>query len=490
MNGAAAGDMHVTLEESYRRCRQLTKAHGTSYYWATKVLPAVKQPHVHALYALCRYADDIVDEFDDAPVSDRINRLDRFEQQLMAGLVQRRSDHPILKAVVATSNMFDLPADAYGRFFASMRSDLGFSTFVTYDDLLSYMDGSAAVIGELMLPILEPFDDSAVGGARDLGIAFQLTNFLRDVGEDLSRGRVYFPSDELAKFDVDIQARRVDDNWRGFCHFQIDRMHTLYRSADEAIALLPPSSAASITAARRIYSAILERIVANDFDVFSMRARVPAARKVAMAAGAVVGPRLAQLTRRRDPQVAAVTEMVVLVDAEDRPVGTAEKLAAHQPPGQRHRAFSLFVHDGRGRLLLQKRADSKHHFAGRWSNTCCSHPRPGEEVVEAAVRRFGEEIGAVASDLLVVGSFEYRALDEASGLVEHELDHVVVGYLDPGATSGLAAFDRCEVSAVRWVDIDELRAEMAATPDAFTPWLAPALKCSRVALAFGAGVTA
>ena len=185
-----------------------------------------------------------------------------------------------------------------------------------------------------------------------------------------------------------------------------------------------------------------------------------------------------------------MTEMVVLVDADDRPVGTAEKLAAHQPPGQRHRAFSLFVHDGRGRLLLQKRADSKHHFAGRWSNTCCSHPRPGEEVVDAAVRRFREEIGAVASDLLVVGSFEYRALDEASGLVEHELDHVVVGCLDPGAASEPAAFDCREVSAMRWVGIDDLMAELAATPEAFTPWFAPALECSRVALAFGAGVTA
>jgi 15-cis-phytoene synthase len=281
--GALASDLPVTFESSFKRCKELNRQHGTSYYWATLTLPKIKQPHVHALYGLCRYADEIVDAIDAQSVAERSQRLDDLEQLLMLGLAERRSDHPILKAVVCTAGAFDLPADAFRRFFAAMRSDLHVSSYGTYEDLLGYMDGSAAVIGELMLPILEPINPAAWRGARDLGVAFQLTNFLRDVGEDLDRGRVYFPADELARFGVDIHARLVDEKWRAFCNFQMERMRALYRSADEAIEMLPPSSAGSIRTARIIYSEILDRIVANDFDVFSKRARVPLARKLTVA---------------------------------------------------------------------------------------------------------------------------------------------------------------------------------------------------------------
>jgi 15-cis-phytoene synthase len=276
-------DLPVTLESSFKRCKALNREHGTSYYWATLALPRIKQPHVHALYGLCRYADEIVDAIDARTDADRSQRLDDLEQLLMFGLAQRRSDHPILKAVVCTAGAFNLPDDAFRRFFAAMRSDLTVSSYATYDELLGYMDGSAAVIGELMLPILEPTDPAAWRGARDLGVAFQLTNFLRDVGEDLDRGRVYFPAEELARFGVDIHARVVDERWRAFCNFQMERMRALYRSADDAIEMLPASSAGSIRTARIIYSEILDRIVANDFDVFTQRARVPLARKLTVA---------------------------------------------------------------------------------------------------------------------------------------------------------------------------------------------------------------
>lgn len=273
----------VTLDASYKRCKQLNREHGTSYYWATLALPRIKQPHVHALYGLCRYADEIVDAFDDSPVEERSQRLDELEQLLMTGLARRRSDHLILKAVVSTAGAFDLPDEAFRRFFSAMRTDLHVCSYATYDDLLRYMDGSAAVIGELMLPILEPLHPDARRGARDLGVAFQLTNFLRDVGEDLDRGRVYFPADELNRFGVDTHCRIVTKKWREFCQFQINRMQVLYRSADDAIEMLPPSSAGSIRTARIIYSEILDRIVANDYDVFSKRARVPMARKLTVA---------------------------------------------------------------------------------------------------------------------------------------------------------------------------------------------------------------
>ena len=128
--------------------------------------------------------------------------------------------------------------------------------------------------------------EAATEGARALGIAFQLTNFLRDVGEDLDRGRIYLPRDELSAHGVDpeLRRRRVDDAWRSFCRFQIERMRSLYGCADRAIVLLPPRSAQAIRAARVLYSEILDQIERNDFDVFSTRVRVPTRRKLAVVA--------------------------------------------------------------------------------------------------------------------------------------------------------------------------------------------------------------
>ncbi|MFN0091991.1 MAG: isopentenyl-diphosphate Delta-isomerase [Acidimicrobiales bacterium] len=163
-------------------------------------------------------------------------------------------------------------------------------------------------------------------------------------------------------------------------------------------------------------------------------------------------------------------EQVVLVDERDRALGACDKIEAHRL-GLRHRAFSVFVFDARRRLLLQRRAAAKYHFAGRWSNSCCGHPRPGETVLRAARRRVWEELGLRAG-LRPVAVFSYSALDRASGLAECEVDHVLVGRAVPGAVRA----DPAEVGDWRWVDEGELAAWFASAPDAFTPWLAPALE--------------
>ena len=146
------------------------------------------------------------------------------------------------------------------------------------------------------------------------------------------------------------------------------------------------------------------------------------------------------------------------------------KLDAHASPGVLHRAFSVFLFDRRGRLLLQRRSEQKHHFRGRWSNTCCSHPRPGETVAAGATRRLREELGISAS-VREVGSFTYRAADPDSGLVEVEFDHVLVGRHDGGADP-----DPAEVGEVRWVALADLRRQLLADREAFTPWLPLALE--------------
>ena len=151
--------MIPTLEESYAECRRLTKRHGTTYYWSTMVLPSVKRHHVHALYGFCRYADDIVDE----PHAGPSGALKDFGERFFADLDAGRSDDVVLKAVVHTVRAFDIDPGAFRRFLRSMDMDLSVDRYETYDDLREYMDGSAAVIGEMMLPILEPRDAPGSG---------------------------------------------------------------------------------------------------------------------------------------------------------------------------------------------------------------------------------------------------------------------------------------------------------------------------------------
>lgn len=158
---------------------------------------------------------------------------------------------------------------------------------------------------------------------------------------------------------------------------------------------------------------------------------------------------------------------VELVDTDGRPCGAATVGDAHQPPGQLHRAFSVVLLDGGGQVLLQRRAVGKRRFPGRWANTCCGHPAPGEPVVEAARRRLREELG-VDAELAEVGRYTYQAEDPASGLVEVEYDHVLRGTLSPDLP---LRPDPAEVDEVRWANVDTVLTALRAAPQAYAPWL-------------------
>ena len=277
----------TTLEASYARCKELNRAYGTTYYASTFLLPSAKRPHVHALYGFCRYADDIVDDLGPAPTAERAAALADFGDRVARDLATGASDDLVLKAVIDTVTRFDIGYDCFRRFLHSMTMDLTVSTYETFDDLMEYMDGSAAVIGEMMLPILEPSDlAAATGPARDLGIAFQLTNFLRDVGEDLERDRVYIPQEDLRRFGVDPHDRRVDAAWHELMAFEIARTRDFYASSVTGQTYLPAASKRCIRVAHRMYGAILGRIEANGDDVFTKRARVSTPSRFAMVAGA------------------------------------------------------------------------------------------------------------------------------------------------------------------------------------------------------------
>ena len=282
------------LAAGRRACHDLTRAYGTTYYWGTRFLDAEQRADVHAIYALCRLADDIVDEpgaahlrgldLPDAQAGPE-QRLDAFERRFYEAWERGGDDVPVFDAIADTVTRLQLPRDCFTRFFHAMRLDLTRTTWASWPELRDgYMEGSAAVVGEMMLPVLRPRDPAALHPARTLGLAFQLTNFLRDVGEDLDRGRVYLPADELTAHGADPWLRRVTPQWRSFLAAQIDRNRELYRLAEPGVAMLPPASARCVGAALSMYAAILTRIEEADYDVFSTRRRVSPAAKAALTA--------------------------------------------------------------------------------------------------------------------------------------------------------------------------------------------------------------
>lgn len=161
-------------------------------------------------------------------------------------------------------------------------------------------------------------------------------------------------------------------------------------------------------------------------------------------------------------------ERVILVDEHDNPIGVGDKLPTHER-GDLHRAFSVFLINRAGEILLQQRATTKYHGGGKWANSACGHPRPGEETVAAARRRLQEEMG-IEAELEPVFAFTYRAAMDG-GLIEHEIDHVMMGYTDETPQP-----DPTEVAGWRWLSPDAIRGELATAPDRYTPWFEPALE--------------
>jgi 15-cis-phytoene synthase len=284
---SAAGIHDPELRASYERCRVLNAQHGKTYYLATLLLPPAKRPFVHALYGFARYADEIVDDLA-STLSDqeKADLLGRWGDDFLADVKNGRSEDPIGRAVVDTVLRWDIPLEHFEAFLHSMRMDLTVTEYRTFDDLYEYVYGSAAVIGLQMVPILEPTADEAYVRAKDLGVAFQLANFIRDVGEDLLRGRVYLPLEELERFGVtraDLERRVVDERLRNALRFQIQRVRDLEEASRPGIAMLDPASQPCIDAARILYCGIVDEVERIDYQVFDRRASVPLHRRLAVA---------------------------------------------------------------------------------------------------------------------------------------------------------------------------------------------------------------
>ena len=294
----AAGIRDPYLRESYERCRRLNAEYGKTYYLATLLLPPEKRPFVHALYGFARYADEIVDDLEsDLSADQRAAWLRDWSDAFLADVQRGWSDDPVTSAVIDTIQRWDIPREHFTAFLHSMAMDLTVTEYRTYEDLYEYVYGSAAVIGLQMVPILEPSSDEAYPRATDLGVAFQLANFIRDVGEDLDRGRVYLPLDELQAHGVtraDLERRVATPAIKAALAEQVARVRMLEERSRPGIEMLAPSSRDCIDAARVLYCGIVDEVERQDYDVFRRRATVPMRRRLAVAGPAWIRARRAR----------------------------------------------------------------------------------------------------------------------------------------------------------------------------------------------------
>ena len=286
----AAGILDSELQKSYSECKRLNALHGKTYYLATLLLPKNKRPFVHALYGFARYADEIVDNFDsNLSNSQRRSELEQWSFQMLNDLKTGTSTDHVGRALVDTVNRFDIPIAYFEAFLHSMAMDLDVAEYANFDALSEYVYGSAAVIGLQMVEILgmkQGEEESTRKAAEKLGIAFQLANFIRDVGEDLDRGRIYLPMDELSAFNIDremLERRVVTPQLKLALKDQIERVRKLQREANSGIKNLSPDSRPCIEAASELYCGIVDEVEKIDFQIFNKRAKTSTLRRIRVA---------------------------------------------------------------------------------------------------------------------------------------------------------------------------------------------------------------
>ena len=295
----AAGITDPELRNSYLECKRLNNLHGKTYFLATKLLPPAKRPFVHALYGFARYADEIVDDLASTlSENEKADALKNWGNEVLANIKSGKSNDHIGAALVDTVNRFSIPISYFEAFLHSMTMDLTVTEYHTYEDLYEYVYGSAAVIGLQMVPILGTISKQSMTeaniAAEKLGTAFQLANFIRDIGEDLTRGRVYLPVTELQSHGVTremLEARIVTPQIKNALKEQIQRVRRLQAEAKVGINLLSAESRACIEAASELYCGIVDEVEKIDYQIFDKRAKTSNWRRLKVAFPAYIKAR-------------------------------------------------------------------------------------------------------------------------------------------------------------------------------------------------------
>ncbi|MBC8075037.1 MAG: squalene/phytoene synthase family protein [Chloroflexales bacterium] len=275
------GGAPLSLAESYQACRRLILQHSRSFFFSSHFLPLPKRLAVRALYAFCRTTDDTVD----LTPNDPARALATWVRTVRTPALVAR--HPTLLAWDDTCRSHSLPAGLANELLAGVAMDLTIHRYATFADLWLYCYRVASVVGLLSMHIVG-FAPGAEPYAIKLGVALQLTNILRDIGEDARRGRIYLPQEDLARFglnDDDILAERVDARFQALMRFEIARARQLYAESWPGVALLASDSRLAIGAASHVYGRILDKIAANNYDVFRLRAHLSTAEKLALLPG-------------------------------------------------------------------------------------------------------------------------------------------------------------------------------------------------------------
>jgi phytoene synthase len=268
------------LSSCYRTCREIARVHSKTFYLSSLFLRPAQRRAIWAVYAFCRTADDIVDRV--APARERLDALDAWERKLLDAYDGRTSD-PIFRAFADAARRFAIPVQPALDLLRGARLDVTVRRYATYDDLHEYCYLVASTVGLLVMPVLGTVSADAIGYGVALGRAMQMTNILRDVGEDARMGRIYLPMDELRRFgcgEQAILAGVVGEPFVALMRFQIQRVRTMYAEAEPGIALLAPQSRYTVRLALSLYRGILGRIEANGYDVFTRRAYVPLRAKL------------------------------------------------------------------------------------------------------------------------------------------------------------------------------------------------------------------
>jgi phytoene synthase len=273
--GSADAPETSYLDECYRHCRDIARTNSKTFYLSSLFLAPDKRRAVWAVYAFCRTADDIVDQV--TPAAERLAAIDGWERALLAAYSGDPDDR-IMVALYDAVARFDIPLQPALDLLRGARLDITVRRYATYDHLREYCYLVASTVGLLTSPILGYTAEAALDYGIALGRAMQMTNILRDVGEDARMGRIYLPLDELARFgytESSVFEEVVDDAFVALMKFQIERVRKLYAEAEPGIALLAPESRYTVRLALTLYRQILASIEANRFDVYTKRAYVP-----------------------------------------------------------------------------------------------------------------------------------------------------------------------------------------------------------------------
>lgn len=276
--------MATDLQAAYQECRRITRQEARNFYYAFVLLPPERRRAIYVAYAFCRYCDDAVDS--ESSTDEKLRRLAEL-RQLLAQCYQGYADEPVFVGLAQVARDYAIPREYFDDVLSGMEADLVKSRYQDFDELRRYCYQVASAVGLICIHIFGFKDERARAHAIDLGLAMQLTNISRDVKEDMEFGRIYLPQDELGRFgctEEDLRAGRVNDAFRELMRFQAQRARAYFQSGLQLLPYLSPRSRACAAVLGGIYSRLLARIEAVDYDVFSQRVSLSTSEKLGVMA--------------------------------------------------------------------------------------------------------------------------------------------------------------------------------------------------------------